>query len=239
MLVYGHRGARGYAPENTLPSFSLAREMGVDGVELDVHLSRDGEVIVIHDATLNRTTNGDGAVSTLTLNELRKLDAGVKFGDKWRGTRIPTLDEVFTLMGRSIKYKVEIKRGSDHYPGIERKVIELVRRHKVDAQIISFDFDALETIRKLDGEVSIGLIFVGRIRWFIEPAKKLGAQWLHAAYELIDEKGIKEAHANGLMVGSWTVNDEQDAKRLADMGVDDITSDYPDKIIKALRGAKS
>ncbi|MGC8597730.1 MAG: glycerophosphodiester phosphodiesterase [Thermocladium sp.] len=239
MLVYGHRGARGYAPENTLPSFSLAREMGVDGVELDVHLSRDGEVIVIHDATLNRTTNGDGAVSTLTLNELRKLDAGVKFGDKWRGTRIPTLDEVFTVMGRSVKYKVEIKRGSDQYPGIERKVIELVRRHKVDAQIISFDFDALETVRKLDGEVSIGLIFVGRIRWFIEPAKKLRAQWLHAAHELIDEGGIKEAHANGLMVGSWTVNDEQDAKRLADMGVDDITSDYPDKIIKALRGAKT
>ncbi len=74
MLIYGHRGARGYAPENTLPSFSLAREMGVDGVELDVHLSKDGEVIVIHDATLNRTTNGDGAVSGLTLNELRRLD---------------------------------------------------------------------------------------------------------------------------------------------------------------------
>ncbi|GGP21006.1 glycerophosphoryl diester phosphodiesterase [Thermocladium modestius] len=237
MLIYGHRGARGRAPENTIPSFSLAKEMGVDGVELDVHLTKDGEVVVMHDAAVDRTTNGSGLISRMTMEEVRRLDAGVKFGEKWAGTRVPTLGEVFSAIGRGIKYKVEIKRGSDFYPGIEEKVLDIIRKHGVDAQVISFDFDALERVRELDGGVELGLIFVGRIRWFIEPARRLEAQWLHASHELIDGKGVAEAHSMGLRVGAWTVNDAEAAAALAGMGVDDITSDYPDSIIAAIRKA--
>ncbi len=147
---------------------------------------------------------------------------------------------MFSAIGRGIKYKVEIKRGSDFYPGIEEKVLDIIRKHGVDAQVISFDFDALERVRELDGGgVELGLIFVGRIRWFIEPARRLEAQWLHASHELIDGKGgVAEAHSMGLRVGgAWTVNDAEAAAALAGMGVDDITSDYPDSIIAAIRKA--
>lgn len=127
----------GYAPENTLPSFRMAIDMGVDGVELDVHMTRDGgEVVVIHDFTVDRTTNGRGGfIKDLTLAEIKKLDAGARFGGKWRGVAVPTLEEVFREFGRRIKYKVEIKRGGDYYPGIERRVVELIRRYGVDARL--------------------------------------------------------------------------------------------------------
>lgn len=237
VLVFGHRGAMGYAPENTLPSFRMALEMGVQGVELDVHMSKDNEVVVIHDFTVDRTTNGKGFVKDLTLKQLKELDAGIKFGERWRGVRVPTLEEVFREFGGKVKFKVEIKRGSDYYPGIERRVVELIRKYGVDAQVISFDFEAIKAVRELDLEIETGIIFIGRISWFIDIAKRLGVQWLHANADLIDMKGIEEAHRNGLKVGSWTINNEGLAKELVRMGVDDITTNYPDIIIKALKGS--
>lgn len=235
-LIFGHRGAMGYAPENTLPSFKMAMEMGVDGVELDVHMTRDGEIVVIHDFKVDRVTNGKGFIKDLTLGQLKALDAGLKFGEKWRGVKIPTLEEVFREIGDKVKIKVEIKRGSDYYPGIERKVIELIRKYGVNAQVISFDFDAIKTARELDPNIELGIIFTGKISWFIDIARKLGVQWLHASFDLIDEKGIEEAHRSGFKVGSWTVNDEEIAKVLVDMGIDDVTTNYPDKIIRVIRG---
>ncbi|MCG2879911.1 MAG: glycerophosphodiester phosphodiesterase [Vulcanisaeta sp.] len=238
VLVFGHRGAMGYAPENTIPSFRLAVEMGVDGVELDVHMTRDGEVVVIHDFTVDRTTNGHGYVKDLTLEEIKRLDAGVKFGSRWRGVPVPTLEEVFREFGKRIKYKIEIKRGSDYYPGIERKVVELIRRYNVDAQVISFDYDALSNVRAIDRDIEIGIIFIGKISWFIDVAKKLNAHWLHVSHELIDERGVELAHKLGLKVGAWTVNDEKRARYLIDIGVDDITSNYPDRILRVTRARK-
>ncbi len=238
VLVFGHRGAMGYAPENTLPSFRMAVDMGVDGIELDVHMTKDGEVVVIHDFTVDRTTNGRGFVKDLSLAEIKRLDASAKFGGKWRGVAIPTLEEVFREFGRRIRYKVEIKRGSDYYPGIEGRVVELIRRYNVDAQVISFDFDALSNVRAIDKDVEIGIIFVGRIAWFIDIAKKLDAQWLHASHELIDERGIEMAHRLGLRVGSWTVNSEDEARYLMDVGVDDVTGNYPDRILRAVKAGK-
>ncbi len=179
-----------------------------------------------------------GFIKDLTLAEIKKLDASARFGGKWRDVRVPTLEEVFREFGRRVKYKVEIKRGSDYYPGIEGKVIDLIRRYNVDAQIISFDFDALSNVRAIDRDVEIGVIFVGRVSWFIDTAKKLNAQWLHASHDLIDRKGIEMAHRLGLKVGAWTVNDEEEARRLVDMGVDDITSNYPDRVIRSVKVGK-
>ena len=239
VLVFGHRGAMGYAPENTIPSFRLAVEMGVDGVELDVHMTRDGEVVVIHDFTVDRTTNGNGYVRDLTLEQVKRLDAGAKFGGKWRGVSVPTLEEVFREFGRRIKYKIEIKRGSDYYPGIERKVVELIRRYGVDAQVISFDYDALSNVRAIDRDIEVGIIFIGRISWFIDIAKKLNAQWLHPSQDLIDERGVELAHRLGFRVGAWTVNDEERARYLMSIGVDDITGNYPDRILRVTRAGKA
>ncbi|BDR91606.1 glycerophosphodiester phosphodiesterase [Vulcanisaeta souniana] len=238
VLVFGHRGAMGYAPENTLPSFRMAVDMGVDGVELDVHMTKDGEIVVIHDFTVDRTTNGSGYIKDLTLAEVKSFDASARFGGKWRDVRVPTLEEVFREFGRRIKYKVEIKRGSDYYPGIEGKVVDLIRRYNVDAQVISFDFDALGNVRAIDKDVEIGVIFVGRIAWFIDIAKKLDAQWLHASHDLIDEKGVEMAHRFDLRVGAWTVNNEDYARHLVRIGVDDITSNYPDRILRVVKTGK-
>lgn len=104
--------------------------------------------------------------------------------------------------------------------------------------MISFDFDALSNVRAIDRDIEIGIIFIGRIAWFIDVAKKLNAQWLHAAHDLVDERGVEMAHRLGFRVGAWTVNDEEMARRLVDMGVDDITSNYPDRILRVVRASK-
>ncbi|KUO89673.1 MAG: glycerophosphodiester phosphodiesterase [Caldivirga sp. CIS_19] len=236
VLVIGHRGARCCAPENTIPSFRLALEAGVDGVEMDIHMTRDGEVVVIHDDTLERTTTGSGYVKDHTLRELKGLDAGVKFGSQWRGVKIPTLEEVLRELGSRVSYVIELKHGSDLYPGIEGKVINLVRRYGIKAKIVSFDFDALERVRSIDESIEMGLIFIGKPRWFIEAARRLRAQWLQAEYRLVNEADVRAVHEAGLKIGVWTVNDADLALRMVKMGVDEVTTDNPSLILKALRG---
>ncbi|MGC8570537.1 MAG: glycerophosphodiester phosphodiesterase [Caldivirga sp.] len=238
VLVIGHRGARCCAPENTIPSFKLAIETGVNGVELDVHMTKDGEVVVIHDDTLDRTTTGSGYVKDYTLNEIRNFDAGVKFGLEWRGVKIPTLDEVLSEFRNRTSYVIELKHGSDVYPGIEEKVLNLVRKHDVKVKIVSFDFDALERVRQFDDSVELGLIFVGKARWFIDIAKRLKAQWLQAEYKLINENDVKIVHNAGLKIGAWTINDADTAVKLYKMGIDEITTDNPSLIIGSLKRHK-
>ena len=235
-MVFGHRGARGYAPENTSESFSMAVEMGVDGVELDVHLSKDGELVVIHDDTVDRTTDGQGAVRDFTVEQLKKFDAGVKFGRKWKGARIPTLVEVFDGLGRE-NYRIELKHSSRTYPGVEEKLVSCVRdsglvRH---VEITSFDYDALETVRRLDGSFRTGIIMHGKARWFTPIAKKLGCTWMHANYDLMGEDDVSAAHVKGFKLGMWTVNDTESAERAIHLGVDGVTSDFPDVAMRAAR----
>ena len=237
VAVIGHRGARCCAPENTIPSFKMAIEAGVDAIELDVHLSRDGEVVVIHDDTLDRTTTGSGYVHDYTLGELKRLDAGVKFGERWRGVKIPTLEEVFREFGNRVSYIVELKHGSDFYPGIEEKVVGLIREFKVKAKVVSFDFDALERVRAIDKDIEVGLIFIGKPRWFIDAARRLNAQWLQAEYRLLTRSDIEIVHRAGLKIGVWTVNDVELARRLVEYGVDELTTDDPVRIVKELKGA--
>lgn len=231
-LLFGHRGARGLAPENTLPSFRLAKEIGVDGVELDVHLSKDNAVVVMHDDTVNRTTNGKGRIRDMTLEEIKALDAGSWFGEKWRGTKVPTLEEVFNELGRDMLYKVEIKHSYRVYPGIEERVLEAVERKGLRdrVQIISFDFDSLERVRQLDRDIKIGLIIEGKPRWFLDIARRLEASFIHAYLGLIDEDDQRICRSSGIGLGVWTVNERQDIERFCRMGVDDITSDYPDRL---------
>jgi len=130
VLVIGHRGARCCAPENTIPSFRLALETGVDGVEMDVHMTRDGEVVVIHDDTLERTTTGSGYVKDHTLRELKGLDAGVKFGSQWRGVKIPTLEEVLRELGSRVSYVIELKHGSDLDPALKGEASGVGSRYR-------------------------------------------------------------------------------------------------------------
>ncbi|MGC8600183.1 MAG: glycerophosphodiester phosphodiesterase [Nitrososphaeria archaeon] len=234
-LLFGHRGARGLAPENTLPAFDLALQYGMDGVELDVHESADGEIIVMHDELVDRTTNGNGYIKEMTLEQIKSLDAGVKFSSKYAGTKVPTLSEVFDRYREKLLYKVEIKHSYEYYPNIEEKVLETVDRFnlKKNVQIISFDFDSLKKVREIDNKIEIGLIIEGRPRWFIDMAKKLEATWIQAFHGLVYSKNdVTELHKDGIKLGLWTINEVKDIIRFCEMGVDDLTGDYPDRLSK-------
>ncbi|GGU05924.1 glycerophosphoryl diester phosphodiesterase [Sulfodiicoccus acidiphilus] len=234
--IWGHRGARGLAPENTLPAFKLAAKLGVDGVELDVHLTKDGEVVVIHDDRVDRTTNGSGYVKDITFEELSKLDAGSKFGSQWSGTRVPRLREVLSNL-KDCKFKVELKHGSTVYEGIEEKVLEEVKKFsRLDkVEFTSFDFDALQRLRELEARASLGLIFIGRPRWFLDVAKRLEATSLNSNISLVTKEDVKVSNQEGFRLGLWTVNEEWEMKKAWELCPDSITTDYPDKALRERR----
>ncbi|MDP8024039.1 MAG: glycerophosphodiester phosphodiesterase [Nitrososphaeria archaeon] len=237
-LLFGHRGARGLAPENTLPAFDLALQYGMDGVELDVHESADGEIIVMHDELVDRTTNGNGYIKEMTLEQIKSLDAGIKFSPKYAGTKVPTLSEVFERYREKFLYKVEIKHSYEYYPGIEEKVLETIEKFhlKKNVQIISFDFNALKRIRELDRDIDVGLIIEGRPRWFVDIAKKLEAKWIQAFQGLVYSKDdVIELHKKEVKLGLWTVNEIKDIRKFCEMEVDDLTGDYPDRLSKECR----
>ncbi|MCW1293820.1 MAG: glycerophosphodiester phosphodiesterase family protein [Candidatus Parvarchaeota archaeon] len=228
-LLYGHRGAAFEAPENTIPSFKTAKEIGVYGVEMDLHTTKDNELVVMHDETLDRTTEGRGFIHDHTLDEIKKLDAGIKFGKKWEKTRVPTLKEVFEEVGTDIHYYLEIKQSYKIYPHIEEKVLDLIDDFKLknNVQIISFDFDSLERLRELDKSISLGVLFVSKVSWMVDISKRLGGNWVQPDFYLIYKDDVDLAHKNGFKVAAWTVDTELDIRRAVSIGVDSITSNNP------------
>lgn len=216
-LKVGHRGAKGYEPENTISSFRKALELGVNAVELDVRMTKDGELVVIHDATVDRTTNGKGPVSELTLKEIKELTAD-------KGEKIPTLEEALDFLNRKVKILIEIKE-----VGIEGKVMEVVRRKGLEDNviIISFYEEALKRVRELSDAVKTGLIYI-RHKDPVGAALSLRAQYLLPMYKLACTCLIEKAHKNGLKVIVWTINTPEEAQEYARRGVDGIASDKPD-----------
>ena len=217
MLKIGHRGAKAYEPENTLRSFTKAIELGVDAVELDARRTRDGEVVVIHDAKVDKTTNGKGSVSDLTLNEIKQLVTD-------KGERIPTLDEALDFLDRKVKILIELKE-----TGLEEKVIGLVHEKGLEKNVIIVSFleEALRKVRELDNEVDTGLIYV-RHRNPIKAALDLRAKYLLSLYRFTHTANIKKAHENGLKVIVWTINKQEEVLEYVKKGVDGIASDRPD-----------
>ncbi len=235
-IVYGHRGAAYEAPENTIPSFQLAKKLGVYGVEMDIHTSKDGELIVMHDETLDRTTNGKGLIRDHTLLDIKKLDAGFKFGSKWKGTKVSTLREVFESIGK-INYYLEIKQSFKIYPRIEEKILNLVDEFnlKNNVEIISFDFDALKKVRELDKTIKIGVLYTGKSSWFIDIAKQLNANTLQPDFNLLYKEDMLIAKNNNFNVATWTVDKKDDIERAIDLNLYSITSNNPRLAISTLK----
>lgn len=235
-LIYGHRGASGYAPENTLPSFRLAMDMGADGFELDVHMSRDGELVVIHDETVDRTTNGTGFVKDLTLAQLKELDASNHM-DAYRGAKIPTLGEVYDLI-RDTNHivNVEIKTDECFYPQIEEKCLALAKEKCVEDRIIysSFNHHTLMKMRKLKPDVKLGMLFGDIMVAPWEYAKQLSVDYLHPMKMNIYVPGFGEKTAKaGYGINMWTINDEETMHECLKHDAGIITN-YPDVAV-ALR----
>ena len=222
MLRIGHRGARAYAPENTIRSFKRALEIGVDGVELDVRKTKDNQLVVIHDADVKRTTNGEGLVSELTLREIKGFS--VEGGEK-----IPTLEEALDFLDKKVKVFVELKEA-----GVEEQVLSLVHAKDVEKSvvIVSFLEEALKKVRELDKDVETGLIYA-KHKNPVKAALELKANYLLALYRFVHTVNVVKAHEDGLKVLVWTINTPQEVEEYAKKGVDGITSDKPDILVHA------
>jgi glycerophosphoryl diester phosphodiesterase len=232
--VIAHRGASGTAPENTLPAFRRAEELGADMIELDVQLTRDGHPVVIHDRTLDRTTSGRGAVRRRTLEEISGLDAGAWFGRAFADTRVPTLDQVFAAV--AIPLNVELKAAGDD--GIERRVLDTVARAGALERVVfsSFDAASLRRLRSLSGEADLAVLWAGRsVSRAIALAGRVGARSLHLRTSRGVTSAIAAGHAAGLAVRVWTVNAPADFARLTDAGADGVFTDYPERFLQNSR----
>jgi glycerophosphoryl diester phosphodiesterase len=230
LLRVGHRGARGHAPENTFASFSRAVELGVSVVETDVHLSKDGEVVLIHDHTVDRTTDGHGFVKDMTLTELKRLDAGSWFDPRFAEQRVPALAELLAWARDRVGVAIEIKNGPIYYPGIAEKVVRLLKEHGMERQaiLISFDHLVLREAKMIAPGVATGILYVGRFVDEIGAARAAGADALHPNWAFVTPDLVEKAHAAGLAVSPWCPNDLATIRLLSQMGVDSIGTDFPD-----------
>ena len=222
--VWAHRGASGYAPENTLEAFKKAEKMKADGVELDVQLTKDGELVVIHDETVDRVSGEKGFVKDYTLKELKRLNVSKHMPSYDKKTRIPTLDEVFDLLKNTeMTINIELKNGIVQYKNLEKKVLALVEEYDMLDRIwcSSFNHESIVRMKKLCPDAS-----------------ELHVDALHpATYHMQDENYIDKAHGRGLRAHVWTVNEKHEMKALVKAEADAIITNYPDIAVEIVKNA--
>jgi glycerophosphoryl diester phosphodiesterase len=230
LLRVGHRGAKGHAPENTMISFMMGADMGVTAVETDVHLSKDGEVVLIHDHSVDRTTNGHGFVKDMTLAELKKLDAGSWYDARFAGERIPTLTELLTWAKDRVGIAIEIKNGPIYYPDIAEKTIRLLREHGMERQVIliSFDHFVVREAKQIAPEIATGILYVGGLVDAVAAARAALADAVHPNWTFVTPELVRTVHEAGLMISPWNPNDLPTLRMLSQMGVDSVGTDYPE-----------
>ncbi|HEX8992921.1 MAG TPA: glycerophosphodiester phosphodiesterase family protein [Anaerolineales bacterium] len=238
-VVLAHRGDRAHAPENTLPSFELAFSHGADAIELDAKLTADGHIVVFHDATLERTTNGKGRVARKALTELRVLDAGSYFSEGFRGERIPLLEEVFDALGKKLIINVELKNYDTPGDDLVERVCDLVVKCGLQERVIFSSFLArnLNKARRLLPGVPRGLLAARHLAgaW----ARSFGFSFgdyalLNPCIDDVDSHAVQRVHRLRRRMFVWTVNKAEDIKRLNGWGVDGIFTDDPALAIQAL-----
>lgn len=252
--VHGHRGARAVRPENTMPAFEYAIAQGVDVLELDMGVTKDGVVVVSHDSVLRPPVctgpRAEAVIHASTLAELREFDCGKVQNPQFSkqqtvpGTRIPTLDEVFALASKgTFRFNIETKIDPKHpelAPSPEefvQKVLAVIRKHKLEKRIIlqSFDFRTLHAMKKLAPEIELSALYSGKPKSFVEIAQEAGATIVSPEYRLVTPELVKAAHQAKLQVVAWTANQPADWDRLLAAGVDAIISDDPAGLIAHLK----
>ncbi len=234
MLKIAHRGASGNFPENTVCAFRAAIDAGAEMCELDVQLSRDGAIVVIHDETVERTTDGKGEVAELTLEELKRLDAGAKFkGGAVKGERIPTLDEVFSVTSGKCGLNIELKAG-----GLEHQVAQIMqtRNALADSIVSSFDWEYLKNIQQLHFNIRVGLLAEEKPVDLMMNAVAMRAHSINPRWDMVTSDLCKAAHERGLKVYTWTVDADARMRALIACGVDGIMTNYPERLRKVVGG---
>ncbi|MCY4070897.1 MAG: glycerophosphodiester phosphodiesterase family protein [Chloroflexi bacterium] len=235
-LVMAHRGAMASAPMNTMAAFELALEQGADGIELDVQRSGDGHAVILHDFSVDATTDGGGAVAEKSLPELRELDAGSWFSSDYTGERIPSLDQVFASLGGRTLFNVEIKSGSAGSGLVEEQVAACIRRFSLANRVLvsSFDPYVLLNFRLLMPNVMIGFLYDPELpSKYLIPLKKLSHEARHPRHDMVDEAYMRWARQNDYYVNTWTVNELERALELRKLGVNAIISNDPKMLVDA------
>lgn len=225
ILKIAHRGARGYEPENTLKAFQKALDLHTDGIELDVHLSSDGHIIVIHDETIDRTTNGKGFVNTLSLQGLKEFRIENKL-------QIPTLPEVFDLVNQQCFINIELKG-----QGTADAVVALIELYVSEKNwnynsfiVSSFEWDFLQRINNLNSEISIGVLTETDIDSAITFAESIKAKAIHPDFNLLNKENTIQIKEKGFQIFPWTINEKEDIARIKTYNINGIISDFPDRI---------
>lgn len=236
MKLFAHRGASGTHPENTLAAFKEAARFPIYGIELDVHLTKDGEVVVIHDEKIDRTSNGSGFVQEMTLAELKQYDFGKKFSEQYIGETIPTLEEVIRIFEPTHHWlNIELKSDVIDYVGLEKKVLALVNTYQLADRVIisSFNHEALKRTKVLQPSIKTAPLFLNKMNEApLQYVESLGADALHTSGKLLDQVNIASFNATGKKVRVYTVNRLEQAKELAALNIDAIFTDYPEKMLQ-------
>ena len=234
---FAHRGFSGKYPENTMLAFRKAVEEGVDGIELDVQLTKDGEVVIIHDETIDRTTDGKGLVVSYTYDELRKFDASFKFRGQCGFNPIPTLREYFELVkDKNIVTNIELKTGLNEYFGIEEKVWKLIEEYKLEDRVLisSFNHYSVLRMKSIAPNLKYGLLTE---TWIINAGKyteDVGVECYHPHFFSMTAENVKELKEHNIEINVYTVNEEKDIRDMIEKGIDIVIGNYPDLTKKIL-----
>ncbi|MFJ8238594.1 glycerophosphodiester phosphodiesterase [Bacillus tropicus] len=243
-----HRGASAYAPEHTIPAYKLGQQLKGDYIEIDLQMTKDGHLVAMHDETVNRTTNGTGLVKEHTLEELKQLNAGSSFNEKhpnlakkeYENAKVQTLEEVIEVFGHDANYYIETK-SPDEYPGIEEKLLEIINHYEIQDKVIiqSFSEESLQKIHNLNVNIPlVQLLSYKKAVQVTEPEIKKYKTYcirLGMNYKYIDSAYVKRIKKHGLEVHPFTVDNEQDMKKLLLWGVDGMFTNYPDRLHSVLK----
>ncbi|MBB6215423.1 glycerophosphoryl diester phosphodiesterase [Anaerosolibacter carboniphilus] len=231
-LVIAHRGASGDAPENTLAAYKKALDFGADGIEIDIHLSKDGRLIVCHDEKVDRTTDGKGLINDMTLREIKRLDAGSWYGEAYRGEKILVLEEVLDLLReKDILLNIELKNGIIPYRQLEEKVLQRIKDYRMKEKIIisSFNHTSLMKIKQLNQSIKTGVLYVAALVEPWEYAKKIKADALHPLFYNIRPELVRNCRQSSIDINTFVVNEAIELSLISKLGVSGIITNYPDR----------
>lgn len=238
-LNIAHRGFSGKYPENTMLAFKKAVEVGCQGIETDLHITKDGVIVICHDETIDRTTNGSGFIRDYNYKELSNFDAGVKFGKEFEGEKIPTIEEFLNYVkDKNLLINLELKNDIIAYEQMEKKVIDKIYEFKLKNNIILSSFNHYSMIRakEYDSSIKTGLLYEATLYNVHEYVKTVGADALHPFFSsIMDENIVRQIKNSGTMINTYTVNKEEHMKALINLGIDGIITNYPNKLKKILQ----
>ncbi|TKJ91447.1 hypothetical protein PaeCFBP13512_08880 [Paenibacillus sp. CFBP13512] len=238
IINYAHRGASGYCPENTMAAFEKSWKLGATGIETDVQMTKDGQLVLIHDESLKRTTGYEGQIKDLTYDEIKTLDAGSWYSEEFANEHVPLLSELLSWIAPTeMMLNIEIKNNIEPYIGIEEKLVRMIQEYNLTDRVIisSFNHYTLQTCYQLAPEIQTGILYMENLVNPWDYVKTFGASALHAHYSAVTSDGVAQAEQAGVIYNVWTINDPIVMRELIDMQVGGIITDYPDILAELLK----